>query len=226
MKIYLLSLLFMIITPWGSSSFSHPGRTDSNGGHYDKSTFLYHCHGSACSKIVVNTEETHLEISRYNRKDWRHWIDEDGDCQNTRAEILISQSDVRVEFATSRKCRVVQGYWIGGLTGIVLSDASDLEIDHVIPLSYAHRHGGFSWTPLKKQRFANDPINLIPTYDLENRKKSDKGPSEYLPSDKTLACAYLGRWQTIATKYGVKIAEKDMAVMRKALTPNSTNLFC
>ena len=226
MKIYVPLLLFMIITLWGRSSFSHPGRTDSNGGHYDKLTSLYHCHGSACSKIVVNTEEAPLETSRYNRKDWRHWIDEDGDCQNTRAEILISQSDVRVEFATSRKCRVVQGYWIGGLTGIVLSDASDVEIDHVIPLSYAHRHGGFSWTPLKKERFANDPINLIPTYDLENRKKSDKGPSEYLPSDKTLACSYLEQWQTIATKYGVKIAEKDMAVMRRALAPNSTNLFC
>ena len=216
----------MIITPWGSSCFSHPGRTDSNGGHYDKSTSLYHCHSSACSKIVVNIEEAHEETSRYNRKDWRHWIDEDGDCQNTRAEVLISQSDIRVEFATSGECRVVKGYWIGGLTGIVLSDASDVDIDHVIPLSYAHRHGGFSWTPSKKEQFANDPLNLIPAYDLENRRKSDKGPSEYLPSDKTLACAYLERWQAIAKKYDLNIAPKDMAIMISTLAPTSTNLSC
>ena len=54
----------------------------------------------------------------------------------------------------------MKGYWIGGLTGIVLSDASDVDIDHVIPLSYAHRHGGFS-DAIKKRQFANDPLNLI-----------------------------------------------------------------
>ena len=226
MQIYFPLLLFMIITPWGSSCFSHPGRTDSNGGHYDKSTSLYHCHSSTCSKTVVNMEEAHEETSRYNRKDWRHWIDEDGDCQNTRAEVLISQSDIRVEFATSRECRVVKGYWIGGLTGIVLSDASDVDIDHVIPLSYAHRHGGFSWTPSKKEQFANDPLNLIPAYDLENSRKSDKGPSEYLPSDKNLVCAYLERWQAIAIKYDLNIAPKDMAIMISTLAPTSTNLSC
>ena len=139
---------------------------------------------------------------------------------------MISQSDVRVEFATSRNCRVVKGYWIGGLTGIVLSDASDVDIDHVIPLSYAHRHGGSSWSVSKKEQFANDPLNLIPAYDLENRRKSDKGPSEYLPSDKTLACAYLERWQAIAKKYDLNIALKDMAIMINTLAPTSTNPSC
>ena len=208
----------MIVTPWGSSCFSHPGRTDSYGGHYDKSTSLYHCHISACSKTVVNIEEAHEETSRYNRKDWRHWIDEDGDCQNTRAEILISQSEFSVEFATSRQCRVVKGSWLGGLTGIRLLDASDVDIDHVIPLSYAHRHGGSSWSAQKKEQFANDPLNLLPAYDMENRKKSDKGPSGYLPSDKNLACSYIKRWHAIGIKYDLSIAPDDMVIIRDIIS--------
>ena len=219
-------MLTLTIISFGNSSLSHPGRTDSNGGHYNRSTSVYHCHITACSDLVGDATDNNTGITRYNRKDWRHWIDEDGDCQNTRAEVLISQSQVSVEFATSRDCRVIKGSWIGHLTGVLLSDASDVDIDHVIPLSYAHRHGGFSWSPSKKKQFANDPLNLLPTYDIENRRKSDKGPSEYLPSDKDLACAYIKRWQAIRIKYGLNIAPNDKVIIRNMISNTSTESYC
>ena len=226
MKIYLYLLLTLTIISFGNSSLSHPGRTDSNGGHYNRSTSVYHCHFTACSDLVGDATDNNTGITRYNRKDWRHWIDEDGDCQNTRAEVLISQSQVSVEFATSRDCRVIKGSWIGRLTGVLLSDASDVDIDHVIPLSYAHGHGGFSWSPSKKKQFANDPLNLLPTYDIENRRKSDKGPSEYLPSDKDLACAYIKRWQAIRIKYDLNIAPDDKVIIRDMISTTSAERSC
>ena len=226
MKICLYLLLTLTIISFGNSSLSHPGRTDSNGGHYNRSTSVYHCHITTCSDLIGDATDNNTGITRYNRKDWRHWIDEDGDCQNTRAEVLISQSQVSVEFATSRDCRVIKGSWIGRLTGVLLSDASDVDIDHVIPLSYAHRHGGFSWSPSKKKQFANDPLNLLPTYDIENRRKSDKGPSEYLPSDKDLACAYIKRWQAIRIKYDLNIAPDDKVIIRDMISTTSAERSC
>ena len=92
--------------------------------------------------------------------------------------------------------------------------------------SYAHRHGGFSWSSSKKEQFANDPLNLLPAYDIENRKKSDKGPSEYLPSNKNLACAYIKRWQAIRIKYGLNIAPNDKVIIRNMISNTSTESYC
>ena len=39
---------------------------------------------------------------KYNRKDYRHWIDEDRDCQNTRNEVLIQESLDPVSFKSSK----------------------------------------------------------------------------------------------------------------------------
>ncbi|MCI8410875.1 MAG: YHYH domain-containing protein [Clostridia bacterium] len=43
-------LLFIIFVTFVSISFAHPGRTDSNGGHYDRSTGEYHYHNDGYVK--------------------------------------------------------------------------------------------------------------------------------------------------------------------------------
>ena len=48
---------------------------------------------------------------RYERKSYRHWIDEDKDCQNARHEVLIEESLSMVGFKSSKGCRVVSGSW-------------------------------------------------------------------------------------------------------------------
>jgi len=52
MKIRLSFLIALTFIFFGNSSFSHPGRTDSNGGHYNRSTSVYHCHSNACSDLT------------------------------------------------------------------------------------------------------------------------------------------------------------------------------
>ena len=82
-------------------------------------------------------------IPDYNRSDWNHWIDADNDCQDTRHELLVRESLEPVAFNTTSQCRVVTGLWYGNYLGVVLDQSSDLDLDHIIPLKWAHEHGGW-----------------------------------------------------------------------------------
>lgn len=99
----------------------------------------------------------------YSRSAFGHgWDDSDGDCQDSRAEALIQMSSTPVRFATDRRCRVVTGRWISPFSGNVIQNASEADIDHVVPLKWAWDRGANHWSDVNRERFANDPVNLLP----------------------------------------------------------------
>ena len=155
----------------------------------------------------------------YNRKDWPHWIDIDGDCQNTRAEVLIMQSMGRVTFTNNKRCSVKSGAWLDPYSGFSYSQASDLDIDHVVPLSWANGHGGSVWSQYQKRRFANDTANLIAVNRKLNRIKGDKGPDEWMPPRHEYRCEYLARFTAVVSRYRLAYAPSEKRVidrMKKA----------
>jgi len=99
----------------------------------------------------------------YDRSEFGHgWDDKDGDCQDSRAEALIATSTTPVRFADDERCRVVSGRWISPFTGKVIQNASNIDIDHVVPLAWAWERGANEWSRSERERFANDRRNLWP----------------------------------------------------------------
>ena len=92
--------------------------------------------------LAITVAPIPADIAEYNRSQWKHWTDEDGDCQDARQEALISESLVEVTFESERKCRVAMGRWYGAFTGIYVEAPGDLDIDHLVPLKNAHDSGG------------------------------------------------------------------------------------
>lgn len=194
---------------------SHPGPLDENGGHYDGAS--YHCHMSACDEPDTFTRgggrdsfffDPESRDKFFNAADWPYDEDFDGDCQNTRNEILAVTSRAPVRYTNPRNCEARTGEWFDEYTGELFTVAAQLELDHIIPLRYAHNVGGDAWPPGKKVAFANDPMNLILTERREANRKNERGPSRYLPREE-YRCDYVRQWQAIAEKYELRLATQD-----------------
>ncbi|MDG5498932.1 HNH endonuclease family protein [Marinobacter sp. BGYM27] len=123
-------------------------------------------------------------------------------------EALAAQSTAPVRYATDKKCRVVAGRWISPFTGKVIHDASAIDIDHVVPLKWAWDHGAASWTQEKRERFANDQVNLWSVELSLNRQKGARGPDEWLPP--AGQCQYVSRFVRISKVYGLQPSEREV----------------
>jgi hypothetical protein len=164
---------------------------------------------------AANYADHSLPATSYNRKDWPHWIDADGDCQNTRQELLIATSKKPVQFKDSRQCTVIYGEWYGVYTGKTFTKASDVDIDHIVPLAHAHRHGADKWTKAQRRTFANDFENLLVVSDSINKSKSDQAPHEWLPPLKSYWCEYGKRWEYIKNKYHLWYERQERIALNK-----------
>jgi len=200
----LLVSLFSCITSVNATS----GRTNSEGCHTSKGN--YHCHNSGKSTSSTIKKETNntrvmAKDGQYKRAEWRHWIDSDKDCQDTRAEALIIASKGPVKFKTSKQCEVIEGNFYDPYTNAYYKLDNDLDIDHIVPLKDAHVSGGYNFSKETKKQFANDPINIIAVNLSQNRSKGDKHPLIWMPENKAYHCQYVTQWIDIKKKYNLHI---------------------
>jgi hypothetical protein len=140
--------------------------------------------------------------SGYRRDDWPTWADLDGDGCDTRAEVLMASSRTPAQ-VDPHGCTVVAGVWTSAYDGAVTPRASDLDIDHVVPLENAHDSGGWRWTPEQRRQFANDPSNLVAVLASSNRSKGSRGPEAWRPPDRSSWCVVASRWVAVKVAYGL-----------------------
>lgn len=149
-------------------------------------------------------------FAKYNRKDWKHWSSSGHGCRNTRSQIMFERSKTPVTFTNKKECTVKTGTWDDFYYNEVITTAKDADIDHVIPLKHANDIGGEAWSPEQKEKFANDPDNLIITNKSYNRQKGAKTIAEWLPVDRTYACRYVIKWFDLKRKYNLKISKEEV----------------
>ena len=151
-------------------------------------------------------------LPKYDRDDWRHWVDDDRDCQNARHETLVEESRIAVTFTDEERCSVATGEWLDPFTGDVLTSARDLDVDHMVPLSNAHRSGAWAWDAARRRAYANDlsyANHLIAVTNSVNRAKSDQGPERWKPPDESYWCQYARDWANIKADWGLSATQPE-----------------
>lgn len=163
-------------------------------------------------KSLLEEIETEAKIARYDRSLFRGWADSDGDCQNTRHELLQSLSTGIVTLAANN-CTVTRGKWIDPYTGQTFTLAKDVEVDHLVPLKWAWDRGAHSWMEGKRIEFANDPANLFVVAARVNQSKAAKGPNEWLPPSSSFKCQYMLRFLRVVQKFDLQVPAVEMKEM-------------
>ena len=157
---------------------------------------------------------------KYDRKDWRHWVDSDKDCQDTRQEVLVAEAVEAVKFTDERECRVASGRWVAPYSNSTVDHPRRLDVDHMVPLANAHRSGAHSWTPERKREYANylqEQAHLIAVTAGANRSKGARGPEEWRPPETDYWCQYATDWASIKVKWQLTVTPEELAALKEML---------
>jgi hypothetical protein len=157
--------------------------------------------------FLLGLNEAVLYAENYHRDAFIHWVDDDLDGLDSRQETLAIDSSIPV---TVNNGKVTSGHWTCPYTGAVVTDYRKLDIDHIVPLKWAWKHGAEFWSAEKRKQFANDPQNLVAVTASINREKGAQGPDEWLPPRKEVQEKYVEWFILVCQKYGLEFDEKSL----------------
>jgi hypothetical protein len=93
----------------------------------------------------------------------------------TRNEVLIAEATTKPTIGAS--CKLTGGRWHSYYDNADWTLASDLDIDHLVPLAEAWDSGARNWTAAQREQYANDlgdARDLVAVTDNVNQAKGDR----------------------------------------------------
>ncbi len=165
------------------------------------------------AQLVIAAIDTSVP---YDRSAYPHWS---GSCPNVRHRVLARDSEVTAVWREDG-CLVISGRWTDPWTGLVYTLASEIDIDHHVPLANAHRSGAWAWDRERRRAFANDLEyrgSLRTMGASANRQKGDRGPETWRPPVRSSWCEYATDWATIKIRWSLTVTEPEFEALDEML---------
>jgi hypothetical protein len=168
---------------------------------------------------TLPTDDAPDSHTGYKRDLFKLWIDADGNGCNTRAEVLISESSTSTSHTGT--CTISLGKWFSGYDGQWITVASQLDIDHFVPLSEAWKSGAYAWDAATRKAFANDlgyAASLIAVSASTNRAKGDSDPASWMPPNASFACTYVSTWVAVKYRWSLTVDSRERTAITTVLS--------
>jgi hypothetical protein len=170
---------------------------------------------TAQSQLDGLTVAAQGSTSGYSRDLFPHWSTVSGSC-NTRETVLRRDG---TSVVTDAACAATSGRWYSPYDGATWTAASDVDIDHIVPLAEAWRSGASGWTTSRRQSFANDLSRpqLIAVTDNVNQAKGDQDPASWQPPLTSYRCTYAKMWIATKSYWGLTLQSSEKTALQTTL---------
>ncbi|MGZ3768889.1 MAG: HNH endonuclease family protein [Bdellovibrio sp.] len=203
--------------------------TNSSGFYFSPTFFL-----QATQQLIVNllhwtrhNEYRPVPSEAYIRKiHFGRWINDptDDTCMNTRAKVLVRDSESDVTYRSDRQCVVNTGRWLDPYSNSEHEDSREIQIDHMVPLKNAYMAGAWKWDFKTRCLYANYMgyhNHLIPSSVRENTSKGDRSPDQYLPPENSYRCQYVKDWLSIKLIWNLNMTENEAQAIYDVVVNNN-----
>ena len=170
---------------------------------------------TATARLGELTVAAESHADSYDRDLFPHWITISGAC-NTR-ETVLKRDGTNV--GTDDSCYPTSGSWYSPFDGATWTAASDLDIDHMVPLAEAWRSGAWAWSTSRREAYANDlgGPELWAVTDNVNQSKSDQDPAEWQPPRSAFRCTYARAWIQVKWFYDLTVDDAEKSALSSML---------
>lgn len=171
----------------------------------------------------LDIEKQHRSDDDYEREEFGDgWAGIGGGC-DTRDKIL-DRDLVDITYEPGSDCEATRGTLHDPYTGTSIGGnlSETVQIDHIVSLADAWYSGAEQWSAEKRERFANDPDNLVAVDSSANIAKSDDSISEWYPRweapGETAQCRYAAQHVHVLAEYELPGTRDDYRLLKKLET--------
>ncbi|KAG7091227.1 hypothetical protein E1B28_010278 [Marasmius oreades] len=164
------------------------------------------------SELTVAAESN---VPAYSRDLFKTWDIISGTC-DTR-ETVLKRDGTNV--VTDSSCKATAGHWVSPYDAVATTLASDLDIDHLVPLKEAWVSGARLWTDAQREAFANDLTRpqLVAVTDNLNESKGDQDVANWVPPLASYVCTYVRAWVTVKHFYKLSVDSVEKTALQNYL---------
>jgi hypothetical protein len=180
--------------------------------------------GSALRAVDALTVKGRAPRTGYDRDEFGpRWADVDRNGCDTRNDVLRRDLVARTTKPGTHGCVVLTGTLLDPYTGERIAfvrgqgTSQAVQIDHVVALADAWQKGAQGWDDRTRERFANDPLNLLAVDGPTNASKGMGDAATWLPPARASRCAYVARQVAVKRSYGLWVTRAERDAMRRVL---------